>query len=306
MDNSRYEKLLAKAMENRKSWGEGDAKRDKGLKEPENVRVIKNVAYTESDTEEEKIFHLADVYYPEGEAPKGGYPVIVSVHGGGWFYGDKELYRFYCMHLATLGFAVVNFNYRLAPEYVYPAGFMDVCALMNFVKANAQRYEFDMDNLFMVGDSAGAQLCSQYCIWATSDKYHKLLDPECQIDAPVPKRVALNCGIYDMKDMKGREDFVEWYLPEDLSKDTDLGRSYYEILEHLNENFPECYVVTSYNDEIKKYTPVLLEFLDKAGVKYVAKEYAKDSPEDGHVFHVNMKSKLGHQCNDDEASFFRA
>ena len=34
---------------------------------------------------------------------------------------DKELYQFYCMSLAERGFAVVNFTYRLAPEYKYPA-----------------------------------------------------------------------------------------------------------------------------------------------------------------------------------------
>ena len=49
----------------------------------------------------------------------GKLPVIVSVHGGGWVYGDKERYQFYCMDLAERGFAVVNFSYRLAPEYKF-------------------------------------------------------------------------------------------------------------------------------------------------------------------------------------------
>ena len=39
-------------------------------------------------------------------------PVIVSFHGGGWVYGDKNVYQFYCMELAKRGFAVVNYSYN--------------------------------------------------------------------------------------------------------------------------------------------------------------------------------------------------
>lgn len=52
-------------------------------------------------------------------------PVIVSVHGGGWGYGDKERYQYYCMSLAQQGFAVVNFSYRLASKYKFPAPLED-------------------------------------------------------------------------------------------------------------------------------------------------------------------------------------
>ena len=33
-----------------------------------------------------------------------------DVHGGGWVYGDKQTYQYYCMSLAEKGFAVVNFS----------------------------------------------------------------------------------------------------------------------------------------------------------------------------------------------------
>ena len=53
---------------------------------------------------------LFDIYYPAELDAQTSYPVIVSVHGGGWFYGDKELYSYYCCHLASKGFVVLNFN----------------------------------------------------------------------------------------------------------------------------------------------------------------------------------------------------
>ena len=78
-----------------------DEIRDRGLAEPEDIEKVKDLAYGE-DPEQ-----VLDIYYPAGtEKPL---PTIVSVHGGAYVYGSKELYRFYCMSLAQRGFAVVNF-----------------------------------------------------------------------------------------------------------------------------------------------------------------------------------------------------
>ncbi len=70
-------------------------------------------------------------------AAVGALPVIISIHGGGWFYGSKELYSHYCMRLAARGFAVVNFSYRLAPEDKYPAAVQDICTVLHWVQRHA-------------------------------------------------------------------------------------------------------------------------------------------------------------------------
>lgn len=78
-------------------------------------------------------------------------PVIVSVHGGGWGYGDKERYQYYCMSLAQQGFAVVNFSYRLASKYKFPAPLEDTNRVFVWLLAHAVRYGFDTHNVFCVG-----------------------------------------------------------------------------------------------------------------------------------------------------------
>ncbi len=62
-------------------------------------------------------YHLLDVYVPR-EFDRDGkkHPVIIDIHGGGWYYGTKELNRFFCLHLARKGFIVFNMSYRLAPK----------------------------------------------------------------------------------------------------------------------------------------------------------------------------------------------
>ena len=58
---------------------------------------------------------------------------------------------------------VVNFNYRLSPQNKYPAAIEDVAYLIRYIHENAQTLGIDMDNFYMVGDSAGAQLTANLC-----------------------------------------------------------------------------------------------------------------------------------------------
>jgi len=89
-----------------------DKKRDAGLVYPEDVIRSENISYGPHK------MNVLDVYRPKNGSTK--LPVIVSVHGGGWVYGDKELYSHYCVSLAQRGFVVVNFSYRLSPQNKFP------------------------------------------------------------------------------------------------------------------------------------------------------------------------------------------
>ena len=104
----------------RKAFAAGDMVRDAGLKTPEDVKRFDDIVYGE-----DKVWQSLDVYRPKATNIEEKLPVIVSVHGGGWVYGDKEGYQYYCMSLAQRGFAVVNFSYRLAPESKFPASIID-------------------------------------------------------------------------------------------------------------------------------------------------------------------------------------
>ena len=99
--------------------------------------------------------------------------MIVSVHGGGWVYGDKERYQFYCMSLAQRGFAVVNFTYRLAPEFQYPppAPLEDTNLVFGWILRHADQYGLDTNRLFAVGDSAGGNILGLYAAFSTNPAY---------------------------------------------------------------------------------------------------------------------------------------
>ena len=115
----------------RASFKISDTIRDRGLQAPKDIVRFDNLPYGTDPR-----WQTLDVYRPKN-AGGTALPGIVSVHGGGWVYGDKNLYQYYCMSLAQHGFAVVNFSYRLAPRHKFPAALQDTDAVFHWVMAHA-------------------------------------------------------------------------------------------------------------------------------------------------------------------------
>ncbi len=276
-----------------------DAKRDKGLSTPEDITRFDNIDYVGDGIKE----HTLDVYIPAGTAEK--LPTIVSIHGGGWVYGSKEIYQYYGMSMAQRGFAFVNFNYRLAPKYKYPAPLFDTSSVLDWVVKNAPKYHLDPDNIFLVGDSAGAQLACQYAAISTNKEYSK------RFAFPLPnikiRAVALNCGIYEplslMAGPKGRPSgMVKDYFgrhPEILSEEIN-------VIRHISPNFLPTFVMVSVNDGLRPFSTVLVEKLKKMNIAHVFKAYGHNDSSCGHVFHVNVRKAEAKRCNDDEVAFFKS
>lgn len=102
---------------------------------------------------------MMDVYYPDQYSAQP-WPVVMYVHGGGWQKGDKnEGAGFRALPwLRAAGFLVVSVNYRLAPQYKFPAQIEDVQCAVRFLRANASRYHLDPQNIGVWGGSAGGHL----------------------------------------------------------------------------------------------------------------------------------------------------
>lgn len=178
----------------RKAFAAGDMVRDAGLKTPEDVQRFDDIVYGE-----DKVWQSLDVYRPKAINIEEKHPVIVSVHGGGWVYGDKKLYQYYCMSLAQRGFAVVNFSYRLAPESKFPASIIDTNLVFGWILDHAEEYGLDSENIFAVGDSAGAHMLGLYTNLCTNPEYAKVYKEKFGIQTPQDlkiRAVALNCGQY--------------------------------------------------------------------------------------------------------------
>jgi len=102
---------------------------------------------------------LADVFYPAGESEKG-YPGVIMIFGGGWKSGDKSQNVPMAQQLAAKGYVAVNIEYRLSGEAQYPAAVHDVKAAIRWLRANAKKYNVDVNRIATLGMSAGGQLAA--------------------------------------------------------------------------------------------------------------------------------------------------
>jgi acetyl esterase/lipase len=108
--------------------------------------------------------HL-DLYLPESSLPRP-VPVLVFVHGGGWWEGSKDS----CpgATFAQNGYAMACVNYRLGrphpagcpATFSFPSQIHDVKAAVRWLRKNAQQYGLDSENIGALGDSSGGHLAA--------------------------------------------------------------------------------------------------------------------------------------------------
>lgn len=274
--------------------GKSDRKRDSVIPLPQSVTQVCDISYGPYGK-----WNLLDVYYPEGAELC---PVIVNIHGGGFVYGTKEIYKRYCMDLARRGFTVVNINYRLAPRWKFPTPMEDIHNAFVWLMEQGKDYHADTDNIFIVGDSAGAQLASQYTAMLTNPDYMILFsmsNPGIQIRA-----LGLNCGLYDMKMVASnqRKGLELDYLGKKIANDDPR----LDVLGAITPHFPPAHITTACRDFLRPMAQPMLEHLQNKRIDCKLDVYGTEEDETiGHVFHVNILKPEAIKCNDDQCAFFR-
>ncbi len=101
---------------------------------------------------------LADIARPESG---GRLPVVLSIHGGRWFFGTRrDTGAIDVQQWAEFGFFAMSIDYRLVTCSPAPAAYQDVLCAIRWVHANADRYGLDLDRIFLIGMSSGGHLAS--------------------------------------------------------------------------------------------------------------------------------------------------
>lgn len=284
----------------RKEFKAQDDERDALLSTPEDVERWDNIVYGKIDRK----WQVLDVYRPR-QAEDEDLPVIISVHGGAWVYGDKERYQYYCMSLAQRGFAVVNFTYRLAPDHKFPTQLEDLNLVCKWVMKRARRYHFDTERIFAVGDSAGAHLLGLYAGICTNPDY------AAKFDFQVPEgfaltAIALNCGVYQITKEDPMQERLNNLMAELLAEaGTEEELANINVLDQITDVYPPTFCMTAVGDHMKYQAPALVAKLTENNVPFVYRIFGDKINQLGHVFHCDVKTVDAAQCNDAECDFFR-
>lgn len=260
-----------------------DNKRVAAQREPNFDEATLNIDYAGDG----HIHHTLNVYRPAGE--EGVLPVIMDVHGGGWYYGDKELNSYYCRSLVRYGYAVVDISYRLAPEADVMGQVSDVFEAMRYISQHAEEHKLDLDRFFIAGDSAGGHLVGLVANIVKSEELQLYYGVKPSVDV---KGACLICPAANPTSM--------FPLPKWSMKfyfDPILGKGYLKngraekasFFGTLQKDICPCYFISGQKDFLKKETKRAYEAVKAQGTKaelfFLEKPYVKGHKL-AHVFNV--------------------
>lgn len=158
---------------------------------PAGARVLRDLSYVTNGHSRQKL----DLYLPA--SPKG--PLIVFIHGGGWFSGTKEQVE--GVGLLALGYSIASLDYRFSSDAVFPAQIEDCKAAIRWLRAHAREYGYDPQRLGAWGASAGGHLTALLATTGHSREFN--------VGEHLDQSSAILCGI----DLFGPADLPAYQPP---------------------------------------------------------------------------------------------
>lgn len=221
--------------------------RDKELPFPENVDEIKDIYYSDDHLPA----HRLDIFRP-ADRKSEVLPVIINIHGGGLLMGSKEFNRFFCARLCKTGYMVYSIEYRLVPDCSFFDQLSDVFMAMDYIQQRIADDYGDTANIYACADSGGACLLT----YASAMIHNNKLANAAGIKPASIKLNAIGCisGMF----YTNRFDQIGLFLPKYL-----YGRHYKKeaFAPYINpecsditEYLPPVFMVTSRNDNLRRYT----------------------------------------------------
>ena len=223
------------------------------------MRVVSDLVYR-ADSER----GVLDLYLP---AREGRSPVVVVIHGGGWYDGDKERMREYREILAEAGIAAAIPNYRLTGIHSHPAKESDMLAVLEWIAANAQQYELDPTRVGLTGISTGGHLAALVGLKATKREKRASSGAAYAVRCMMP--------IYGPHDLQARAEerpdrvhVIEALLGGPAVERQDLLKDASPI-EHVHSAAPACLAVHGEEDRLVApfHSERLVQALQATGAK---------------------------------------
>ncbi|MBQ8822299.1 MAG: alpha/beta hydrolase [Lachnospiraceae bacterium] len=261
--------LLKTFYKQRAEFNEMTAARDKTLIFPEDISEYRDIPYMGDGDKA----HCLDIFRSKGRTGEA-LPVIVDVHGGGMILGNKEFNRHFCAQICSMGYLVFCVEVRSVPEVRIFEQYEDLSRAMDYIKEIVPQYNGDLQHVYAVADSGGANLLT-YAIAM------KKVDALAEAAGVTPTTLDVKAlGLISGMFYTTKFDKIGLCMPDYL-----YGKGYkksafapYTNPEHpeIVSALPPCYLVTSQNDNLQHYTLNFEKALTRHGVPHKLVNYPEN------------------------------
>ena len=122
------------------------------------MNLLKDIVFHESESiDGDPMSFLMDLLTYKDDKTR---PCVVFVVGGGFSFASKERYLYDRYEVAKAGYVVASVQYHVISNGIYSDAVKDIKAAIRYLRANAQEYGIDAENIAVWGESAGGYLAA--------------------------------------------------------------------------------------------------------------------------------------------------
>jgi acetyl esterase len=201
-------------------------------------------------------------------------PIIVFAHGGGFVFCDLDSHDDLCRAMTNgVGAIVVSVDYRLAPEFPWPAAVDDVYAVTDWAARHAGELGADATRLVVAGDSAGGNLAAVTALVARDRGRpaiagQLLIYPAIAADFGTQSYRDFGTGYYNTATA------MAWYWDQYVPNRADRSHFAASPLRARLAGLPPAVVITAGFDPLRSEGESYAKALAEAGVSTVYRNYA--------------------------------
>lgn len=248
--------------------------------------------------------HTLDVYSPTGS---GVLPVIIEIHGGGFVACEKEINRIHTRWLALQGYKGVNGDYTLHPEGSFRQNMQEIADIVRWVQDHADEYGFDVEHVYMTGDSAGGFLVLLYAMIQGSETIRAHFGttlPALRMKAVAPTAPAIRVQ-YDPNVRYAPDSLPAMMYPGGADPEEIRWLDIPRLME--SSEYPPLFISTTPSDTLLYDTALeLRQYLQERGREYGFGSYAANKNKLEHVFNVLYPEyEESKQANLDMLEYFK-
>lgn len=217
----------------------------------------------------------ARVYVIDSGTVSDDRPLFLNFHGGGFVGKRLDRDEFFCRRIACQFHGIVlDVDYKLAPEYPYPAAVEECIGIAEWVWGQRDTLKYNPDKIILIGHSSGGNLVAGICMRLGQTKLYR---PCCALMDYAPFDLATDPSdkarsICDMPADQARN-YNQKYLSPEQAREPYASPIYAgpELLEH----FPDTLIISAGEDSLCMEDEEFALHLIRAGVTVTARRYLR-------------------------------